>query len=75
MTTQQEALRKVFEIIGSKSAVARYFGILPYAVSKWQHSGVPAERCPDIEKLTKGKVTCEELRPDVNWSVLRNSGK
>ncbi|MDY2947068.1 MAG: helix-turn-helix domain-containing protein [Mannheimia varigena] len=36
---------------------------------------VPAERCPEIEKFTEGKVTCEELRPDVDWAVLRNSGK
>lgn len=73
MKTKQEALEKVFEIVGSKSAVAKHFGILPYAVFKWQRSGVPAERCPDIEALTGGKVTCEELRPDVNWGVLRKS--
>lgn len=36
---------------------------------------VPAERCPEIEKFTEGKVSCEELRPDVNWAVLRNSHK
>jgi DNA-binding transcriptional regulator YdaS (Cro superfamily) len=27
----------------------------------------PPERCPAIERATSGKVTCEELRPDVRW--------
>lgn len=40
------------------------------SVSRWKKEGVPAEVCPDIEALTG--VRCEDLRPDVNWSVLRN---
>lgn len=34
----------------------------------------PAEHCPAIERATREKgdpVTCEELRPDVPWEVLR----
>ncbi|MDB5963863.1 MAG: putative antitoxin of bacterial toxin-antitoxin system, YdaS/YdaT, partial [Polaromonas sp.] len=27
--------------------------------------------CPSCERLTNGAVTCEELRPDVAWDVLR----
>jgi len=27
----------------------------------------------EIEKATEGQVTCEELRPDVDWAYLRNS--
>ena len=39
-------------------------------VYQWKKTGrVPAEYCPDIEALTG--VRCEELRPDVNWAVLR----
>lgn len=34
---------------------------------------VPADRCPAIERATDGAVRCEELRPDVEWSVLRMS--
>lgn len=33
----------------------------------------PAEYCPSIERATDGQVRCEDLRPDVDWSVLRNS--
>lgn len=32
----------------------------------------PAERCPDIERATKGSVTCEQLRPDVSWQRVRD---
>lgn len=28
---------------------------------------MPAGRCPQIELATEGRVTCEELRPDVHW--------
>jgi len=32
---------------------------------------VPAEFCPKIERATSGAVRCEDLRPDIEWSVLR----
>lgn len=41
------------------------------AVKAWKLTRVPAEYCPDIERITNGKVRCEHLRPDVNWGVLR----
>jgi DNA-binding transcriptional regulator YdaS (Cro superfamily) len=41
------------------------------SVSRWKREGVPAEICPEIEALTG--VRCEELRPDVSWSVLRDT--
>lgn len=27
----------------------------------------PPNHCPAIERATAGRVTCEELRPDVRW--------
>lgn len=27
----------------------------------------PAERCPEIERASDGRVSCEALRPDVRW--------
>ena len=36
---------------------------------------VPADKCPAIEEFTGGAVTCEEMRPDVKWHVLRNSAR
>jgi len=42
-------------------------------VSLWARGKrpVPAERCPDIERATGGAVRCEDLRPDVDWGVVR----
>ena len=30
----------------------------------------PPDRCPAIERATEGRVTCEELRPDVAWQRI-----
>lgn len=45
----------------------------PVLVYQWANGSrqVPAERCPAIERATDGAVRCEELRPDVDWAVLR----
>lgn len=58
---------------GRAASLASALGISPVMVSQWV-SGlkkVPAERCPAIERATGGAVLCEELRPDVEWQVLR----
>lgn len=57
----------------SQVAFARALGVTPGAVSQWVNglSAVPAERCPAIERATGGLVRCEDLRPDVEWQVLR----
>ena len=62
---------------GEMARLIRAMNIAQPIVSLWVSGKrrVPAERCPEIERITEGKVTCEELRPDVNWKVLRNSSK
>lgn len=47
----------------------------PPLISQWRTGArpVPAERCPAIERATNGAVTCEELRPDVDWAFLRGT--
>lgn len=60
---------------GEQARLARAIGVQQILVSQWSLNKrrVPAEHCPNIEQATNGHVTCEELRPDVNWSVLRNT--
>lgn len=55
--------------------MARLLGVTPSTVNQWTtgYRPVPAERCPEIEKLTQGAVRCEELRPDVDWAYLRGT--
>lgn len=61
---------------GAASYLGRALGAAPSLISLWASGErqVPAERCPAIERLTRGAVTCEELRPDVDWAVLRGTG-
>lgn len=58
----------------SQMAFARQVGVTQAAVGSWLHNKPPTiERCIQIEKLTSGKVRCEDLRPDVDWAYLRGT--
>lgn len=72
---QRTPLEQAIEMLGSTSALARGLGIKPWAVSKWNKKRPPQERCLAIEELTKGVITAEQLRPDVNWDYVRNQEK
>ena len=66
-----DALTRAIQAAGGQKALGEICGVWQTAVSNWRIRGsVPAEYCPLIERKTG--VTCEELRPDVQWSVLRN---
>lgn len=69
------ALERAAEILGGQSHLALALNVSKSAVSQWKEEGrrVPAEHCPEIERLTSGAVTCEELRPDVGWGYLRTT--
>lgn len=64
---------RAVEIVGTQVLLAAALGVSKSAVGQWKEEGrrVPAEHCPVIERLTAGAVRCEELRPDIEWSVLR----
>lgn len=47
-------------------------GYLRKAISADQRIG--ESLCINIERESSGAVTCEELRPDVDWAYLRGSG-
>jgi DNA-binding transcriptional regulator YdaS (Cro superfamily) len=48
-------------------------GYLRKAVSAKQRLG--ESTCINVERESKRKVTCEDLRPDVDWAYLRGSAK
>lgn len=71
---KKQALRRAADLIGGQAALARLIGYEDRrAVWPWFNTDrdFPAEHCPAIERATGGKVTCEQLRPDVDWAVLR----
>lgn len=66
MQPLEEAIQKA----GGVTALASRIGVAASAPSMWKARGrVPAEHCPAIERETG--VRCEELRPDMDWAVLR----
>lgn len=58
--------------IQGRASLARALNVSAAAIGNWKARGIPAEYCPEIERLTG--VPCEELRPDVQWHVLRSAG-
>lgn len=77
-------VKLAIEVLGGPVAAARVLGVKGgryQTVQSWLANRVPAEYCPLIERETRLKaaeandpnliVTCEQLRPDVQWSVLR----
>ncbi len=72
-STPSEALDEAIKQTGGTKQLADRLAVTVQVVSNWRARGVPAERCPDIERVTG--VRCERLRPDVNWDVLRVAGR
>ena len=60
-----KAIDKAIQHYGSQAALARACDVSQMAVSKWTRNGVPPERALQIEKLTDGAVTRQDLRPDL----------
>lgn len=74
---EKVALRRAAELLGGQAAIAAACGFNDRRhVWPWFNTDrrVPAEHCPAIERATREKgeaVLCEQLRPDVQWGVLR----
>lgn len=65
-----DGLDRAIQKAGSVVALAKGINAAISAPSMWKKRGrVPADKCPAIERFTG--VPCEELRPDVDWAVLR----
>ena len=77
MSTPQSAAERAVKALGGPVNAARVLGVKDgrhQTVQSWLRNRVPAEYCPAIERETRNKgevVTCEELRPDIAWGVLR----
>jgi DNA-binding transcriptional regulator YdaS (Cro superfamily) len=71
---EKHPIDRAAELLGSQVALAAALGVTKAAVNQWKDEGrrVPAEHCPAIERLTGGAVRCEDLRPDVEWGVVRH---
>ncbi|MGC3963861.1 MAG: helix-turn-helix domain-containing protein [Rhodocyclaceae bacterium] len=61
------------ELVGSHARMAKMLGVSRSALGQWKQPDrqVPAKYCPLIERLTAGFVSCEDLRPDIDWGYVR----
>lgn len=70
-------IKHAITLAGSVTALANSLGVTPQAVCFWRDDKrkVPADKCPLIERVTVGAVSCEQLRPDVDWNYIRETAK
>lgn len=72
MIAVMEALQAAISIFDTQVALAKAIGRSQQNVNNWLRRGrVPADICPAIERVTEGRITCEMLRADIDWSYLR----
>ena len=69
-----KSIEQAVTICNGQSALARACGTSQAAVGKWLNGGkMDVKYIPAIIKATNGAVKPEDLRPDVDWAVIRAS--
>jgi DNA-binding transcriptional regulator YdaS (Cro superfamily) len=69
-----DALERAIAIAGGVGLLADLIKSRQSVVSNWRARGnVSAEGCAEIERATAGAVTCEELRPDLQWQRMADA--
>jgi DNA-binding transcriptional regulator YdaS (Cro superfamily) len=68
-----QAVKRACSLVGGQAPLASAVGVTVANVSHWAtgYRRVPAERAIAVERVTSGQVRVEELRPDIDWSVVR----
>jgi DNA-binding transcriptional regulator YdaS (Cro superfamily) len=73
MITADCKIRQLVDLLGGARTAAEGLGV-SQALVYFCLSGerrFPIDKCPVAERLTNGAIRCEDLRPDVEWAVLR----
>ncbi len=64
-------LTKAIDYFGSQTLMAEKLGLRSsMAISQWKKRGVPIKRAIQIEELTKGAITRQQLCPDFPWEPV-----
>lgn len=75
MSSMENSIEQAVRLAGGQTAMANALGVSPQAVQQWEKRGiVPADKCPEIEKLLNGQVRCEALNTKVDWAYIRSCG-
>ena len=72
-----EAIRSACDIIGSQARVAAMLGVTPGAVNQWctGRRDVPLSKAIQLEGVTNGAVTVEQLKPEIRFTHVRNGSE
>lgn len=68
-------LNEFLKARGSAADLSERINVPQALISQWK-KGIrrpSVTHCALIEKGTDGEVRCEELRPDLNWALIRNT--
>lgn len=67
------AFEAVCSFFGSQKKTAQVLGVTPGMINHviTGRRPIPDHWCPIIERETGGRIRCEQLRPEVDWAVLR----
>lgn len=61
----------------SMAALAKALFLNPDQVRQWRHGHEGrrpnADNCAALERVSNGAMTCEELRPDLAWSRIKDA--
>lgn len=70
------AIKAAAAAVLGQAALARILDVKPPTVNQWANGErrIPDDKCPPTERATEGKVTCEELRPDLKWVRVQDAG-
>lgn len=64
-TIMTNGLNKAVEHFKTKKALAEAVGVKPMTVTQWFNRGLPAHRAKQISDATGGKITMQELLPEL----------
>jgi DNA-binding transcriptional regulator YdaS (Cro superfamily) len=74
ITSMTNAIDRAISEFDSLSDMARQLGVSYQVIQDWRKRNiVPAEHCPVVERLTAGKIRCEELNSTIDWTYLRGT--
>src|ERR1700754_73873 len=60
---------RAVELVGGEKKLANCTSMVPENIRDvlWGGITIEADFCPEVERASRLKVTCEELRPDLIW--------
>lgn len=67
-------LNEAITLLGGRPAFCAALDISPQRLWNWLKRGqtLPAEYCPTVERLTEGKIVCEDFWPETDWAFMRS---